>query len=187
MTPLPKLVLTRRDSPEDAVALKRISNGEMSALAPLYDRHAEPLMRFAVRMCGRTDAEDLLQATFIKAAEIAARYDGRGVSARAWLFGIMAKLAQDRRRSVARFARAAARFASGARDADHPRPDERVGIEGALAKISPAKRTVLILAEIEGYTCEQIAAMLSVPVGTVWTRLHHGRRELHALFEGSTR
>jgi len=37
---------------------------------------------------------------------------------------------------------------------------------------------VLLLAEVEGFSCPEIAEMLDIPVGTVWTRLHHARREL---------
>ena len=46
-----------------------------------------------------------------------------------------------------------------------------------------AKRTVLVLAEVEGFSCEELATMLSIPIGTVWTRLHHARRELRRFYE----
>ena len=46
---------------------------------------------------------------------------------------------------------------------------------------------MLLLAEVEGFTCEEIAAMLAVPVGTVWTRLHHARRQMRAFYEEGSR
>ena len=42
--------------------------------------------------------------------------------------------------------------------------------------------TFAVLAEVEGYTCEEIAEMLGVPVGTVWTRLHRARRDLRRFY-----
>ena len=68
-----------------------------------------------------------------------------------------------------------------------PSDAHRWDLERGLGELSDAKRVVLILAEVEGYTCEEIAGMLRVPVGTVWTRLHHARKELRAFYgEGSS-
>jgi RNA polymerase sigma-70 factor (ECF subfamily) len=56
--------------------------------------------------------------------------------------------------------------------------DELARVERAFAQLSDAKRSVLLMAEVEGMSCEEIAAALEIPVGTVWTRLHHARRHL---------
>jgi RNA polymerase sigma-70 factor (ECF subfamily) len=40
------------------------------------------------------------------------------------------------------------------------------------------------MAEVEGLSCEEIAAAMEVPIGTVWTRLHAARRELRRAMEG---
>ena len=50
-----------------------------------------------------------------------------------------------------------------------------------LAQISESHLTAFILFEIEGYTGEEIAQLEDIPVNTVWTRLHHARKELYAL------
>ena len=50
--------------------------------------------------------------------------------------------------------------------------------------MSRAKSTVLLLHEVEGFSCAEIASMLSIPVGTVWTRLHHARHELRSYYRG---
>lgn len=60
----------------------------------------------------------------------------------------------------------------------------RSDLDRALRQISEAKRVTLQLAEVEGLSCPEIAELLSVPVGTVWTRLHSARRELRQLLEG---
>ena len=46
-------------------------------------------------------------------------------------------------------------------------------------------RVTLLLAEVEGLSCPEIAAALEIPVGTVWTRLHKARSELRQLLDGS--
>jgi len=53
----------------------------------------------------------------------------------------------------------------------------------SLSRLSADKRTVLVLAEVEGFSGEEIAQMLGIPVGTVWTRLHYARRQLRSLQE----
>ncbi len=57
-------------------------------------------------------------------------------------------------------------------------------MQRALERMSPKKREVIVLAVIEGLPGEEVARVLGVPVATVWTRLHHARRELtDAVFE----
>jgi RNA polymerase sigma-70 factor (ECF subfamily) len=50
-----------------------------------------------------------------------------------------------------------------------------------LAKMSEKRRRVFVLFEVEGYRGEEIADILDVPVNTVWTRLHHARKDFFAL------
>jgi len=166
---------------DDAEALARIARGEIAGLAELYDRHAPALLRFAARLCGSSDADDIVQTTFERAARAAATFDHRSTSARSWLFGIAARVAKERRRSTVRFARAM--FRLDTRGTHVPSGEARSDLQKGLARLSEAKRVVLLLAEVEGFTCEEIAVVLDVPVGTVWTRLHHARREMREFFE----
>ncbi|MDB5217035.1 MAG: polymerase sigma-54 factor RpoN [Myxococcaceae bacterium] len=173
----------------DADVLGRVGRGDVGALGELYDRHASALLGFATRCTSAQDAEDLVQTTFVRAARAAATFDGRAGSARSWLFGITAHLVQERRRSFARLARALLRFDVGAVTgaASSPPGEERNDLRKGLDRLTETKRVVLLLAEVEGFTCEEIATMLSVPVGTVWTRLHHARREMRAFYAEGTR
>jgi RNA polymerase sigma-70 factor (ECF subfamily) len=50
-----------------------------------------------------------------------------------------------------------------------------------LSNMTATRRTAFILFEIEGYSGEEIAELESVPVNTVWTRLHHARKEFSSL------
>jgi len=61
----------------------------------------------------------------------------------------------------------------------------RRDVERALRLISEPKRITLLMAEVEEMSCPEIAAVLHIPIGTVWTRLHVARRELRRALEGN--
>jgi RNA polymerase sigma-70 factor, ECF subfamily len=60
------------------------------------------------------------------------------------------------------------------------REDQR-SLAHMLARMSAKRRETLILFEVEGYSGQEIAALQGVPIKTVWTRLHHARRDLVAM------
>lgn len=167
----------------DALAMRRLARGEVDALGELYDRHQAAVRRFATRMTRSSDdGDDLVHATFLAAMKTAASFDPAR-SCRAWLLGITARLVQRQRSTLARWTR----LLTGFRVAEPPwtrDPEsmlgEREGLERGLSCLSPAKRSVLLMAEVEGLSGDEIASALGIPVGTVWTRLHHARRELMA-------
>ena len=166
----------------DSEVLARVARGDMAALGCLYDRYAVEILRFVRRASFADDAEDIVQNTFLRAARIAGTFDPAAVSARPWLFAIAARLLQERKRSVRRFAAAMFGLANQRRTASSASGESSTDFERALATLSEPKRIVMVLAEVEGFTCEEIGLMLEVPVGTVWTRLHHARRELRSFF-----
>jgi RNA polymerase sigma-70 factor (ECF subfamily) len=53
----------------------------------------------------------------------------------------------------------------------------------ALQCIPDAQREVVVLYELEGLEGAQVSEMLGIPEGTVWTRLHHGRKKLLAALQ----
>ncbi len=180
-----------RDAVEaDADVVARVGRGEVGALGVLFDRHAGDVRRVVARLgVAPADVDDVVQAAFLDVLGAAARYDGRA-SARAWLVGLAVMQVRRHRRSLARLA---SRIAAWARE---PRPapstpeeaasagEELARAQRALAALSPKKREVVVLVMIEGMSGEDAAAVLGVPVATVWTRLHHARRELaRAVFE----
>jgi RNA polymerase sigma-70 factor (ECF subfamily) len=176
-------------APSDAEALEALVAGKVSALGTLYDRHHVKVLGFLVRATGsRADAEDLLHATFVTAAKAAASFDGRE-SCLPWLLGIAGRLAYRHRRGLARLQRALTRLHAS----EPPQswdPARQLGardrltvVAEALGRMSERKRIVLLLAEVEGLSGDEIAGALGVPIGTVWTRLHHARGELRRLIE----
>jgi RNA polymerase sigma-70 factor, ECF subfamily len=170
---------------DDAAIVARLGLGDLGALGELYDRHHRAVGAFLARATSSAgDVDDLVQSTFLGAAEIAGRYDGRA-SCRPWLIGIAAKLVQRRRRSLGQIVRLVTRFAAERPAARDPRPqmEARDGLHhvaDVLERMDAAKRVVVLMAEVEGLSCQEIADALGIPVGTVWGRLHAARHDLRA-------
>jgi RNA polymerase sigma-70 factor (ECF subfamily) len=149
----------------------------------LYAEHAGFLGRVLVRLVGDgAHVDDLLQETFVVAFRRRDRFDGTSAP-RTWLYGIAARLAMRHRRGAGRWLRALAGFTAEPRtdsapgpDADVDRAHARAAIRDALEHLPFKQREVFVLYELVELDGPQIAEMLGIPVGTVWTRLHHARR-----------
>ena len=188
---IPRVLNANSSAPTltDAAAVEALSQGQIGALGFLYDRYSAAVYEFVRRATSdENDIDDLVQATFLSAAKAASTHDGRQ-ACRPWLVGIAARILYRRRRGLSRWARALRELTY--RDADEyadphrelSARDEVSRLSAALAKLSEPKRVVLLLAEAEQQSCEEIAQALQIPVGTVWTRLHHARRDLRKLLE----
>jgi RNA polymerase sigma-70 factor (ECF subfamily) len=159
--------------------------GDISALGVLYDRHRASVHAFVLRASWSDAlAEDITQETFLRLARMADRYDGRE-SSRPLLLGIAAKLTADARRRSLRSANLlrslsqdvpSVTLATPEREATNAEALRRVHL--ALQKLSPEKRIILLLVEGEGFTGQEAAEALEIPLGTVWTRLHKAREAL---------
>jgi RNA polymerase sigma factor (sigma-70 family) len=183
--PTPRANAAPSDS--DPQIISRLAGGESGALGALYDRYHEPVRRFIARATSdAADVDDLVHATFLAAAQSAARYDGRPCC-RPWLIGIAVQFLRRRRQAAGRFFAALGALAGVRTGVIDPRPalHARGDVERAMRLISEPKRIALLMAEVEEMTCPEIAVALQIPVGTVWTRLHAARLELRRLLEGS--
>jgi RNA polymerase sigma-70 factor (ECF subfamily) len=133
------------------------------------------------------DLDDLVQTTFLMALSASQHFDGRA-SARGWLLGLAANAIRRHRRSLRRFMdrlvqlshEPTPRTARSAEDAFSVRQTV-ARAEEAIGRLSQKKREVFLLVAVEGVSGEQAAAALHIPVATVWTRLHHARRDLRRL------
>jgi RNA polymerase sigma-70 factor (ECF subfamily) len=169
----------------DPEIMLRLANGEIGALGELYDRYHEALRMFVARATSDAeDVEDVVHATFLAAAKAADRFDGRS-SCRPWLVGIAVRLLRRRRRAFGTLLGVLSSLRGARPTAADPRPTLQAqnDVARALARLSEAKRIALLMAEVEGFSCPEIAAALGIPVGTVWTRLHAARREMREALE----
>jgi RNA polymerase sigma-70 factor (ECF subfamily) len=151
----------------------------------------EPLFATAMRLTrNRADAEDLVQDTFVKAFRFAGQFK-RGTNLRAWLYTILHNTWRNRRRDAGRdtvevdseqveqaasIAGMSAAFESPERILMRSTLD--ADLQAALDDLPDAFRQAVWLRDVEEFTYAEIAEMLSVPIGTVMSRISRGRRLL---------
>jgi RNA polymerase sigma-70 factor, ECF subfamily len=148
-----------------------------------------PLYRYLRRRVGADRVEDLAAATFATAYANWDRLDpSRPV--RPWLYGIAANLVRHRWREERRMLRAYARTGVdpvfAAEDEVVDRVDARLRrreLAAALAELRPQEREILLLHAWAELSDAEIAAALSLPLGTVKSRLHRTRERLRNQLE----
>lgn len=140
-----------------------------------------------------TDAEDLVQDTMLRAYRSIERFDGR--YPRAWLMTIMrnAQINRVRRKrpELMRDPDVTMAITADTSEGGHEvedsvmfnELDER--IETSLNDLTPKFRTVIELVDMNGLAYQEAADVLGIPVGTVMSRLHRGRRKVRADLEKS--
>jgi RNA polymerase sigma-70 factor (ECF subfamily) len=161
--------------------------------------YLDSLYRTALRVTrARADAEDLVQETYLKAFRAAEQFEP-GTNLRAWLFTILHNTARNRARDrsrdvvaadseiVDRAADAPAPGSSGgaSREIDTPeaimlRDTLAPELQSAIDALPESFRQAVWLRDVEEFSYAEIAAMLSIPIGTVMSRISRGR---HLLFE----
>jgi RNA polymerase sigma-70 factor (ECF subfamily) len=125
----------------------------------------------------RADAEDAFQETFIAVARALPSFRGES-SVTTWVHRIAIRVALKLRAR-----RPVAVELDDATPASNPRADhaETDAMSRALASLSFEHRLVMSLFAVAGLTHAEIAETLGVPEGTVWSRLHHAKKQLGAL------
>ena len=154
----------------------------------LYAEHASFIGRVLIRLVGDgAHIDDLIQETFIIAFRKRDTFDGRS-TARTWLYGIASHLAMRHRRGLGRWLRARGTLADEPVAAVPAQPDTQIDraraaavVRDALDRLPFKQREVFVLYELEEMDGSDIASLLGIPVGTVWTRLHHGRKRFQEI------
>ncbi|MET0593420.1 MAG: RNA polymerase sigma factor [Polyangiaceae bacterium] len=157
----------------------------------VYARGFPHVVRW-IRAFGGLDAdlEDLAQETFVVVRRQLAKFDGTNLAG--WLYRITQRTVRDYREGA--WYRRALRKRSDdtrpRRTSIAPQSDPSEVLEHResirvlsqlLDELSASHRTAFVLFEIEGYSGDEIAELEEVPLNTVWTRLHHARKELYML------
>lgn len=185
-----------RSLPEDDEIVRRVLDGSTDAFRILVERHERPVFSLAYRMVGnREEAEDIAQESFVRAFRALDRFDPAHRFS-SWILRITNNLSIDhlRSRRVATVsldgpADPDAWDGAGSGRLDPPDSGEDPArstenralgraIEGAIGRLRPEYRAVVVLRHVEGYTYDEIATVLDLPLGTVKTHLHRARIEL---------
>lgn len=151
-------------------------------LGELFDRHQERLHRLARRMSmDAEEARDLVQETFVRLARQKGPLPSTEGHAEGWLVKTLVRLCKDRDRRL-RVRRKhqieAAPATVGAEGTPESRAVAKVAVQRALARLSPRRRAVIVMHELDGRETAEIARLLGLTPVTVRWHLHAARRDL---------
>ena len=169
-------------------ALSALRRGDPGALERFYRDHARQVLGWVIRLGGpRLDAEDVAHEVFEIAIRRIAHYRGEA-SPSTWLYAVTRRVVANARRRVW------VRRVFGLDSAPEPSvaaPAEQLAlrreVQARLETLSTEHREVLVLLLMEERSAAEVAEMLGVPVGTVYSRAHHARRKFAAAMAESRR
>ena len=142
--------------------------------------HVRALYRASCRLTrSPQDAEDLVQETCLRAYRAFDQYTP-GTNIRGWLFTILYSAHADGRRRASRRPATVSLLAEPASRARET-PFASQDLERALLALPDGYRSVVLLRDIEGFSYQDIARRLRIPIGTVMSRLHRGRALLRSV------
>jgi RNA polymerase sigma-70 factor (ECF subfamily) len=167
----------------DEELMVRVQAGDEGALATLMDRYKGPLYGFLNRRVGDAAADDLFQESWLRVVRARHRFDPRRRFS-TWIFQIANNLCRDRwrRRAVeTRYLEDLARSRpSGAEHAAAPPAELQLEMRQRLDALPERLREVLVLRYYQQLPERDIAEILSIPRGTVKSRLHAAVKALRA-------
>lgn len=159
----------------------REEGAEREDFAAFYRAHGDYVWRCLQRLgVSGAELEDALQEVFLIAHRRLPDYDPARSRVTTWLYGIALNVTRNLRRKRLR----------------RRETDEQTGVDGQtpeglaqgrrtlawlLSHLNPEQHAVFVMFELEGSSTAEIADVLGVPIGTVFSRLHHARRRLTEL------
>ena len=175
---------------DDAELYAGWRGGDTDAAKLLVERHYDGIARFFRTKVGPQRCDDLVQRTFLAASE--GNYRGES-SFRAYLFGIARNVLLDQFRLSRRDAKnepdfnesSVQQLAPGVSTAVVARAEQRL-LVGQLQRLPVEIQMTLELFYWEDLSVDELAQVLSIPPGTVKSRLHRGRAMLKEAIENST-
>lgn len=157
-----------------------VGTGEADALRALAESHGEAVRRYVVHLTGNANnADDIVQETLLRAWRTPKIMSQPTESTRSWLFTVARNLVIDEYRSARR--RHELTTDELPERAERDRTDalfEALLIEEALGALGYEHRSVIVHSYYGGRSIVEIAVELSIPEGTVKSRLHYGLRAL---------
>jgi len=176
------------DRNTDELLLEKAGAGDPAAFMELYERHRDPIFRFAYRLSGSVEgAEDITHDCFLSLIKKPANFQPGRASLRTYLMSAARNLwLKQLRTSTREFA------------VDELEPDRLVSfdrepldrvlddelsrkVQQAVADLPPLQKEALVLFEYEGMALSEIAAMIGTEVGAIKSRIHRARERLRSV------
>lgn len=170
-----------RNGPEDGALVGRVLAGDAAAERELYERHVDRVYRLAWRLADG-DAElarDFTQEAFVRAFDRLPGFRGDAAFS-TWIHAITVSVSLNGMRRVRQRREREARLSEAAAvGAPAPvEPDLRSRLRAAVARLPEKYRVVFLMFDVEGFTHDEISAMLKMPAGTSKARLSRARARL---------
>jgi RNA polymerase sigma-70 factor (ECF subfamily) len=155
--------------------MQAFKRGEILAFRELFDRYKNPIYGFVRRRVDDPSrAEEITQDVFLAVVQQQKNYEVRA-SFRTFLYRVAVNRVASERRQMT--------------DTPAPNPDAAAGgdisvvqqVREALARLEPEQQEIVMLREYQGLSYQEIAQVLSVPVGTVRSRLFRAKLALREL------
>jgi len=174
-----------------AAALVRVAGGDRAALRLVYQDTSAKLFGVCLRILkDRSEAEDVLQEVYLTVWRKAAAFDRNRASPITWLVAIARNRAIDRLRSSAMSRRMEPIESADAVSDPSPAALERVELAqqhqrlaGCLEELEARQAAAIRTAFLDGATYEELAARMSVPLGTMKSWIRRGLLKLRACLE----
>ena len=172
--------------PTDAALVEQCVKGQKDAFAEIVQRYQHLIYYISLtRMRDRYEADDLAQETFIQAYRKLATYDSHR-SFRSWLLCICVNLGKNRLRSRARRREVHNPHLELEAVTSHDQNQSRIDLMDALHKMPEKFRIPLVLKHVEGFSYDEIAAIMKIGTSAVKMRVKRGRDELVRNLSGSS-
>lgn len=176
----------------DVAIIEKARNGDEEAFVLIYEHFAPQVHRYIYRLVGSFEqADDITQDTFLRAFQgISKIAIDSNVSA--WLYRIASNAAFDvlRRRKLITWMpilEESDKSSEFTYEDFSPQLIESEIVRRAVAEMPPALAVCLVLRSVEGFSCEEIAEILKIPKGTVFSRLARARESFQQIYTGLAR
>ena len=167
----------------DVNVVRQAKEGNKESFAQVYDMIAPELYRVALYMLGNDfDAQDAVSETFVEAYKGIKNLREEG-SFKKWMLTILSIKCKRRLGGYIKDRKNVdidEMIDLQSPEADSPN-EEIMSVREALGQLSPQERQIVTLATIQGYTTREVAEMLSLPHGTVSSKLHRTLKKLQKM------
>jgi len=182
--------IENRENLTDEELISRFQNDDVYSFNILVQRYTNPIYNYICRFINdNAEAEDIVQETFYRLFKNK-HYYKEIAKFSTWIYTIAGNLAKtELRRKKRRKFLSINNFMSTDKDYDIPDPDSNPEknlnslvtdeiIQRAIAKLSPKFKEVILLRDVQGFSYEEIAVIVNVPLGTVKSRVNRARLKL---------
>ncbi|MEX2583091.1 MAG: RNA polymerase sigma factor [Gemmatimonadota bacterium] len=166
---------------ETAELVRRSQAGDTAAYEGLYRTHVGQVYALCLRLSADSQqATELTQDVFVKAWTGIGSFRGDAAFG-TWLHRVAFNVVRERQRSDSR---RRGRVEPRPELDDYPEPqslvghEDRIDLERAIAELPPRARHALVLHDIHGYRCREVAEITGTAVGTIQAHLHRARKLL---------